>query len=211
MNFGWLIIQPFSIAFFYTLQFLYQFLRSYGWAIIVFSIIIKILLFPLTRKSMQSMREMQEIQPKIKALQEKLKKDPQRLNQETMKLYKEHGVNPMGGCLPLLLQMPVLFALFNLFRTTIMLRQASFLGVIHDLSAPDAILGGVHLLPILMGVTMIFQQRLSPQDPKQKAMAYFMPIFMVVIFYNLSSGLNLYYFMFNILSIIESVITKRHK
>jgi YidC/Oxa1 family membrane protein insertase len=216
MNFGWILIRPISIGFFYTFQFLYRLLGNYGWAIILFSILIKAVLYPLTRKSFQSMKEMQALQPKIAELKEKYKKDPQRLNQETMKLYKQHGVNPMGGCLPLLLQMPVLFALFNLFRTTIMLRQASFLGgLIADLSAPDAILpigqNGVNLLPILMGITMIFQQRLSSQSPQQKGMAYFMPVFLTFIFYRLSAGLNLYYFMFNILTIAQELLIKKKK
>ncbi len=213
MNFGWVIIEPISIGFYYALEFLHdKVVHNYGWAIIVLAILIKIVLFPLTRKSYKSMRAMQSLQPKISALKEKYKDDPQKLNQETMKLYKKEGVNPMGGCLPLLLQMPVLFALFNLFRTTIMLRQASFLGgLIPDLSAPDGILGGFNLLPILMGVTMIIQQRLSNQDPKQKAMAYFMPIFLVFIFFNLSSGLNLYYLMFNIFTIAQELIIKKEK
>jgi YidC/Oxa1 family membrane protein insertase len=210
MNFGWTIIRPFSIAFFYTLQFLYGIVKNYGWAIIIFSILVKIVLYPLTRKSYQSMRQMQALQPKMAALKEKYKKDPQKLNQETMKLYKQHGVNPMGGCLPMLLQMPVLFALFNLFRTTIMLRQASFLGgVIKDLSAPDQILGGINVLPILMGATMIIQQRLSMQDPKQKAMAYMMPIFFSFIFYRMSAGLNLYYLMFNLFTIAQELLIKK--
>ncbi|MFH1940900.1 MAG: YidC/Oxa1 family membrane protein insertase, partial [bacterium] len=139
------------------------------------------------------------------------KKDPQKLNKETMKLYKQHGVNPMGGCLPLLLQMPVLFALFNLFRTTIMLRQASFLGIIKDLSAPDGIIQGFNILPILMGVTMILQQKTTTQAPQQKTMAYIMPIFLLFIFYKLSAGLNLYYLMFNVLSITQELIIKRKK
>jgi len=213
MNFGWAIIEPFSIAFYYTLEFIHdKVTHNYGWAIIILAILIKIVLFPLTRKSYKSMRAMQSLQPKISALKEKHKDDPQKLNQETMKLYKKEGVNPMGGCLPLLLQMPVLFALFNLFRTTIMLRQASFLGgLIPDLSAPDGILGGFNLLPILMGATMIVQQRLSNQDPKQKAMAYFMPIFLVFIFFNLSSGLNLYYLMFNLFTIAQELVIKKEK
>jgi len=212
MNFGWVIIRPFGIAFFYTLQFLYGIVGNYGWAIIIFSIMIKVVLYPLTRKSYQSMRQMQELQPKISALKEKYKKDPQRLNQETMKLYKQHGVNPMGGCLPMLLQMPVLFALFNLFRTTIMLRQAGFLGLIEDLSAPDAIIQGFNVLPILMGATMIIQQKLATtQNPQQKAMAYFMPIFLIFIFYRLSAGLNLYYLMFNVLTIAQEMIIKKKK
>ena len=211
MNFGMVIIRPFSIAFFYTLQFLYDILGNYGWAIIVFSIMIKIVLYPLTRKSYQSMRAMQELQPKMNALKEKYKKDPQKLNQETMKLYKQHGVNPMGGCLPMILQMPVLFALFNLFRTTIMLRQASFLGLISDLSAPDGIILGVNILPILMAATMIVQQKLATQNPQQKAMAYFMPVFLGYIFYKLSAGLNLYYLMFNVLTIAQEVFIKKKK
>ena len=212
MNFGMAIIRPFSIAFYYTLQFLYTIVHNYGWAIVIFSILIKIVLHPLTRKSFQSMRAMQELQPKVEALREKYKNDTQRMNQETMKLYKQHGVNPMGGCLPVLLQMPVLFALFNLFRTTIMLRQASFLGLIKDLSAPDGMIGGkIHVLPILMGITMVIQQKQSTQNPQQKAMAYFMPIFMVFIFYRLSAGLNLYYLMFNILTIAHELIIKKHK
>ncbi len=212
MNFGWMFIRPFSIAFFYVLQFLYGIVHNYGWAIIIFSIMIKVVLYPLTRKSFQSMRKMQELQPKMAALKEKYKKEPQKLNEETMKLYKQHGVNPMGGCLPMLLQMPVLFALFNLFRTTIMLRQASFLGgLIQDLSAPDRMIAGINVLPILMGATMIIQQKLSTQSPQQKMMAYFMPIFFTFLFYQFSAGLNLYYLMFNILTIAQEILIKKHK
>ena len=212
MNFGWAIIRPISIGFYYVFQFLYGIVHNYGWAIIIFSIMIKIVLYPLTRKSFQSMRKMQELQPKLAALKEKYKKDPQKLNQETMKMYKQEGVNPMGGCLPMLLQMPVLFALFNLFRTTIMLRQASFLGgLIQDLSAPDAMIGNFNVLPILMGATMIIQQKLSTQNPQQKAMAYFMPIFFVFLFYQFSAGLNLYYLMFNVLTIAQEIAIKKHK
>lgn len=212
MNMGWAIIRPFSIAFFHVLQFLNGILGNYGWSIIVFAILIKIVLYPLTRKSFQSMRKMQELQPKMNALKEKYKNDPQKMNQETMKLYKQHGVNPMGGCLPLLLQMPVLFALFNLFRTTIMLRQAPFLGgLIADLSAPDAIIGNINVLPILMGATMILQQKLSSQNPQQKMMAYMMPVFFTFMFYKFSAGLNLYYLMFNVLTIAQELLIKRQK
>jgi YidC/Oxa1 family membrane protein insertase len=210
MNFGWAIIRPFSIAFYFTLEFLYGLLRNYGLAIILFSILIKVVLYPLTRKSYQSMHKMQALQPKLKSLQEKFKGEPQRLNEETMKLYKQAGVNPLGGCLPLLLQMPVLFALFSLFRTTIMLRQAGFLGI-QDLSAPDSLLMGINIMPIIMGVTMIIQQRLSSQQTTQKAMTYFMPVFMIFIFYNLSAGLNLYYLMFNLLTIAQELFIKRRK
>jgi YidC/Oxa1 family membrane protein insertase len=135
-----------------------------------------------------------------------------------MKLYKEHGVNPLGGCLPMLLQMPVLFALFIVFRSTIQLRGKPFFLWINDLSAPDVLHLGVslplvgnsiHVLPILMGVTMIWQSKMSMTDPKQKMMIYFMPIFMIFIFYSLPSGLNLYYAVFNILSMIQTSQIKK--
>ncbi|MCK5147827.1 membrane protein insertase YidC [bacterium] len=211
MNFGWTVIQPISKAFYYVLQAMYDVIGNYGWTIILFSIMIKIVLYPLTRKSFQSMKEMQKLQPRIKDLQAKYKSDPQRMNKEVQKVYKEHGVNPLGGCLPMLLQMPVLFALFNLFRTTIMLRQAEWL-MISDLSAPDGILMGIHILPILMGVTMIFQQKLSGgQNPQQKMMAYMMPVMMTFMFYRISAGLNLYYMMFNLLTIVQELIVKRNK
>lgn len=213
MNFGMPLIKIFSIPFYHVLQWIHSITHNYGWAIIIFAFAIKIILYPLTRKSFQSMKAMQALQPKIKELQEKYKKDPQKLNTETMKLYKEHGVNPMGGCLPMLLQMPILIALFNLFRTTIMLRQASFY-MIQDLSAPDMLIplaGGINILPAIMGVTMIIQQRMTMQDPKQKAMAYMMPIMFIFIFYKMASGLNLYYLIFNLVTITQELIVKRNK
>jgi len=214
MNFGWAIIKPFSILFYHVLQFIRGVVGNFGWAIIIFAIMIKIVLYPLTRKSFQSMRKMQALQPKINALKEKYKNDQQKMTQATMALYKEEGVNPMSGCLPMLLQMPVLFALFNLFRTTIMLRQAPF-GLIKDLSAPDGIIAlgstSIHVIPILMGATMIIQQKLSMQDPKQKAMAYMMPIFFTFMFYRFSSGLNLYYLIFNLVTIAQELIVKKGK
>ncbi|MBN2104384.1 membrane protein insertase YidC [bacterium] len=211
MSWGWKLIKPFSIGALYALQFLYSILHNYGWAIIVFAILIKIVLYPLTRHSYKSMREMQSLQPKMSAIREKYKDNPQKMNEETMKLYKSHGVNPMGGCLPMLLQMPVLFALFNLFRSTIMLRHAEFL-MIKDLSAPDHLLGSINVLPVIMGLAMIVQQKLSSaQNTQQKAMTYFMPIFLTFIFYKFSSGLNLYYLIFNIFTIAQEIIVRRGK
>lgn len=214
MDFGWTLIRPFSIASFYALEFIHKIIKNWGWSIILFSILVKIILYPLTRKSTQSMREMQALQPKLNALREKYKSDPQKMNAETMKLYKQHGINPMGGCLPILFQMPILIGLFQVFRSTIMLRKAEFLGVIKDLSAPDHIIplaGGVHLLPVLMAATMIIQQKMTVQDPKQKMMGYMMPLVMLFIFYNFSAGLNLYYLIFNILSIVQDYWIKKNK
>lgn len=213
MDMGAKIIQPFSIAILWTFKKLYAVIPNYGLVLILFALIIKLITAPLTHKSTVSMKRMQALQPRMEELKEKYGKDPQRLNQETMKLYKEEGVNPMGGCLPILLQMPLLWALFIVFRTTISLRQQGFFWWIKDLSGPDTVFtlpftipwygNGVNILPILMGVTMIIQQKMSISDPKQKAMVYFMPIFMTLLFNNFPSGLNLYYTLFNIIAIIH--------
>ena len=165
---------------------------------------------------------MSKVQPLMNELREKYKGDPQRLNREMMKLYKEHNINPLGGCIPMLLQMPLLVALFIVFRSTIQLRGASFIpGWINDLSAPDtlAILpfslplygNQFNLLPILMAVTMIFQTKMTMKDPKQKAMVYMMPIFMLLIFNQFPSGLNLYYTLFNLWTIIQQKIIEKGK
>lgn len=213
MNFGWKIIQPISKAVLWTFQKLRAVIPNYGLVIVIFSILVKIVLHPLTKKSYQSMQEMQRIQPEMTRLREKYANDPQKMNMEMMKLYKDHGVNPMGGCLPMLLQMPLLYALFIVFRSTIELRQAPFFGWISDLSAPDSIytlpfsipLYGnlVCVLPIVMGATMLIQQAMTMKDPKQKALVYMMPIIMTLAFNTFPSGLNLYYTLFNVWSILQ--------
>lgn len=191
--------------------FLHNFIPNYGVVIILFSIIIKIALYPLTRQSYMSMRRMQKLQPKISELKEKFKGDQQKIQKETMGLYKTYGVNPTGGCLPMVLQMPILFALFAFFRVAIEIRHESFLWIA-DLASPDYVynlgftipLVGVDKLTILaplLGITMFFQQKMTIKDPSQKAMIYMMPVMMTFMFMGFSSGLNLYYMMFNILSI----------
>lgn len=222
LNNGWYerSLRFFSIPVLYILAFMHKFIPNYGIVIILFSIIIKLVLYPLTKKSYESMREMQKIQPLMNELRAKYKNDPQRLNKEMMKLYKEYGVNPMGGCLPMLLQLPLLFALYVVFRSTIQLRGAVFIpGWINDLSRPEGLFhlpfslpfygNEFNLLPVLMAITMIFQSKMTTQDPKQKAMIYIMPIFMLLIFNQLSSGLNLYYTMFNLLTIIQQLYINR--
>lgn len=195
-------------------NFLHLFIPNYGFVIIVFSLIIKIVVYPLTRKSYQSMKRMQLLQPKISEIKEKYKDDPQRTNKETMKLYQTYGVNPAGGCLPLLLQMPIFIALWGLFRTAIELRQQPFILWIQDLSKPDIIadlgfklpLFGIQYisaLAILMGVTTFLQQKMTMKDPKQQALVYIMPIMLTILFMTFPSGLNLYYFMFNVLSMAQ--------
>jgi len=220
MNKDWYerLFRPISLLIIPAFKFLYRFIPNYGFVIILFSFLIKLLLHPLTKKSYQSMSEMQYLQPKMAELREKYKSDPQRLNKEMMKLYKEHGVNPLGGCLPTLLQMPLLFALFIVFRSTIQLRGQPFILWITDLSRPDVLPLGMHLplvgdnihvLPLLMAVTMIWQSKMSITDPKQKMMVYLMPVFMAFIFYSLPSGLNLYYAVFNVLSMAQTHYIKK--
>ena len=212
MSWGWFgFLGKWCLWFFKKL---YAVIPNYGLVIIIFSILVKILVAPLTKKSYASSKKMQELQPKLAALKEKYKNNPQRLNQETMKLYKEMGVNPLGGCLPMLLQMPLLFALFTLFRTTIELRGAPFVGLewwIADLSQPDTVghLLGIPInpLPIVMSLSMVLQQKLmspSTGSPQQmKSMPYLMTGIFLFIFYNFPSGLNLYYTLFNLFSILQ--------
>lgn len=195
-------------------SFIHTFIPNFGFVIIVFSIIIKFVLYPLTKKSYQSMKKMQLLQPKIAEMKEKYKDDQQKVSKETMKMYKVYGVNPAGGCLPLLLQMPIFVALWGLFQTAIELRQQPFIFWIMDLSNPDVIydlgfklpLFGIQQisgLALLMGITTFFQQKMTMKDPKQKQLVYIMPVMLTILFMTFPSGLNLYYFMFNVLSIAQ--------
>lgn len=195
-------------------KFLHSFISNFGLVIIVFSIIIKFALHPLTRQSMNSMKKMQMLQPKINEIKEKHKDNPQKVQQETMKLYSTYGINPMGGCLPMLLQMPILIALWSLFNVTIEIRQQPFMLWINNLSSPDIILRLPFKIPLfnvdfisglalLMGLTMFIQQKMTIKDPSQKALIYIMPIMMTIVFMSFPSGLNLYYFLFNALSIAQ--------
>ena len=209
------LVRPIAIYILLPLfNFLHLFIPNYGIVIIVFSLIIKFVLYPLTKTSYQSMKKMQLLQPKIAELKEKYKDDPQKVNKETMKLYSTYGVNPAGGCLPLILQMPIFIALWGLLKIAIDLRQQPFVWWIKDLSQPDIIYNLPFKLPIfgidqlsglaiLMGVTTFIQQKMSVKDPKQQALIYVMPIFLTIMFMSFPSGLNLYYFMFNVFSIAQ--------
>lgn len=188
---------------------------GYGYAIMVITFVIKMLFWPLTHTSTVSMHRMQAIQPQLKEIKEQYKDQPQVLQQKTMELYKQHKVNPLGGCLPILLQIPVFFALFNTFRSAIELRQASFLWV-QDLSLPDTLPFTPFGLPIrplaiFMGATMLLQQMTMPtsQDPSQKKMMMFMTAFFVFIFYTMPAGLTLYWSVNQVLTIIQNMISRR--
>lgn len=222
MSLGWaFLVRPISEYVMLPLfGFLHLIIPNWGLVIIVFSILIKIVLHPLTKTSMKSMKKMQALQPLMEEIKEKHKDDPQKMNSAVMNLYKEYGVNPAGGCLPMLLQLPILYALYMVFRSAIQLRQAGFVGWIHDLSIPDVIYSLPFHLPIFgvkdisglavfMGITMFVQQKMSVKDPRQKMMIWMMPIMWVLLFMSFPSGLNLYYTTFNILAIAQQMIVNK--
>ena len=200
--------------------------RNWGVAIILLTMLIRVLLHPLTKKSQVAMHKMQRLKPKIQELQKKYKNDRQKLGQEQMKLFREHGVSPFSGCLPMLLQLPILIALFWGLRLTFELRQASFMLWITDLSIPDTVgkfsrgiplIGGanINILPILMTVSMFLQQRMMPKsdDPQaqqQQKMMMFMPFMFLFFFYGFPSGLCLYWFTSTMVGMGEQYFIKRH-
>jgi YidC/Oxa1 family membrane protein insertase len=190
---------------------------SYGWAIVGITIIIKVIFWPLTAASTRSMKRMQAVAPELKELQAKYKSDPQKLSQEQWKLYKKHKVNPMGGCLPMIIQIPVFIGFLNMIRSAIELRGAKFLWVA-DLSKPDTLFAipGINfpfnLLPLIMGGTMLWQTHLAPPtpgvDPAQQKMMRYMPLMFLVFLYNYSAGMALYWTVNNLLTIAQTKLTK---
>jgi YidC/Oxa1 family membrane protein insertase len=213
IDFGWFIFGSWSIVkaiakpIFYVLRFINEYTHNYGVTIILLTVGIKMLFVPLQYKSYKSMKQMQVIQPKVLALQEKLKDDRDRLNKELIKLYRDHKVNPVGGCLPMVLQMPVFVALFNILYMTIDLRQAPFVGWITDLSVQDP----YYVLPVIMGASMVLQQKMTPttMDPTQAKIMLVLPVFMTFLFVNFPAGLVLYWLTNNLLTISQQIITDR--
>lgn len=203
-----------SLLFLEVLRWIYGWSGNWGVGIIVLTALIRVLLFPLTHKSTVAMRGMAKLQPKIKAIQERyqerVKKDPaarQRMNQEIMELYRREGVNPMGGCLPLLVQIPILWALYTLFAFAIELRHQPFIFWIRDLSAKDP----TYITPILMTASMVLQQKLAPQtgDPAQRRMFMLLPFVFGLMFMNFPSGLVLYWLVNNVLTIGQQLLTEK--
>ena len=216
MNWGFAPIRPISKGVLWVLKFMHNKLNlNYGLVLLLFAVLVRLITGPLTKKSYESSQNMQKIQPEIKKIQAKYKGDPQRLNKETMALYKLHKVNPLGGCLPIMLQMPLLWALFMVFRTTIEFRGAPFMLWISDLSKPDVVLtlpfsipiygDGVAILPLVMGATLLLTMRMSSatMDKSQKPVMYFMNGFFILLFNTFPSGLNLYYTAYNMLSFFQ--------
>lgn len=187
---------------------------SYGISIIIITVIIKLLFWPLTNASTKSMKRMGALQPQMKAIQEKYKEDPRKMQMKMMEFMKENKVNPVGGCLPLLLQIPVFIGFYQMLQSAIELRGASFLWAC-DLSQPDTVLTvlgfPINILPLLMGATMLWQSSLTPMspgmDPMQQKMLKYMPLMMVVFLYNFSAGLTLYWTVQNLLSILQMKLT----
>jgi YidC/Oxa1 family membrane protein insertase len=213
IDFGWFIFGSWSVVkavakpIFYVLRFINEYTHNYGVTIILLTVGIKLLFVPLQYKSYKSMKQMQVIQPKVATLQEKFKEDRDRLNKELIKLYRDHRVNPVGGCLPMVVQMPVFVALFNILYMTIDLRQAPFVGWITDLSVQDP----YYVLPLIMGATMVIQQKITPttMDPTQAKIMLMLPVFMTFLFINFPAGLVLYWLTNNVLTIAQQVVTDR--
>ena len=210
VDLGWALFRPIGQLISWMLTKMYAIIPNYGVVVILFAFLIKLLLNPLTVKTFESTRKMQALAPEINKIKERYKNDPQKMSRAQMELYKSSGANPMGGCLPMLIQMPILVSVFSIFRSKIEFRGAPFFGWIDDLSVPDTLteLGGfpINILPVLMGSTMFIQQKMmaAPNaDANQKTMMYVMNAFFLFLFYSFPSGLNLYYFVFNLLSIIQ--------
>jgi YidC/Oxa1 family membrane protein insertase len=213
--YGWpgfrTVIRPLAAGVRWLLVWMHQHLHlAYGLVLIFFGILVRLLLWPLNQKAMRANMQLQAVQPLMKEIQEKYKNDPQKVQQEMFKLYKEYGVNPLGGCWPMLLPMPVLFALFFVFQNTIELRGASFLWL-PDLSRPDPL----YIIPIVMGLSMFALSKVGQigmePNPQMKMMLYVMPAMMTFLFLNFASGLNLYYAVSNIASVPQQWMLARER
>jgi YidC/Oxa1 family membrane protein insertase len=214
IDFGWFIygswapVKAVAKPLFSVLRFINDYTHNFGWAIILLTLGIKLLFVPLQYKSYKSMQGMKDIQPKVVKLQEKYKDDKQKLNEDLMKLYREHKVNPVGGCQPMFLQMPVFIALFNILYMTIDLRQAPFMLWISDLSIQDPF----YVLPVLMGASMFVQQKIMPTtaDPNMAKMMLILPIGLTFLFVTFPAGLVLYWVTNNVLTITQQFVTDRY-
>ena len=207
----------------WLMNYLYNFIPNYGVAIIILTILSKILLWPLGTKSYKSMSQMKKLQPLIQEIRDKYKNDRKKMNEEVMRLHRTYSINPLGGCLPMLVQIPVFFALYRMLDQAIELRHAPFLGWINDLSAPDRLGNfdfaipfmdapyGIPVLTLIMGATMLWQQKMTPAtgDPTQAKMMMFMPVVFTFIFINFSAGLVLYWLVNNVLSIGQQYYTQK--
>jgi YidC/Oxa1 family membrane protein insertase len=189
------------------MRWFHSFTGNYGVAIILLTIVVRVLLFPLTYRGMLNIKRMQKLQPRMVALREKFKGDKERLNKEMMAMYKKHKMNPLGGCLPIALQIPIFFALYSALLGAIELRHEPFMLWITDLSAQD----GLYVSPLLMGASMLLQQKLTPAsvDPTQAKIMMWMPVIFTFFMLSFPAGLVLYWFTSNTLSIVQQVLINR--
>lgn len=206
IEYGWFtfIAKPM----FLLLNFIHGYIGNWGWAIVVMTLIIRVILFPLTYRGMVSMNKLKEIAPKMKELQAKYKGDPQKLNAHVMELYKKNGANPMGGCLPIIIQIPIFFAIYRVLLNAIELKGAEWILWIKDLAVMDPFF----ILPILMGITMFLQQKITPTnftDPMQEKIMKFLPLIFTFFFVTFPAGLTLYWFINNLCSIAQQVVVNR--
>ncbi|MBJ6726179.1 membrane protein insertase YidC [Geomesophilobacter sediminis] len=206
IDYGW--FAPIAKPLVAILKFLYKYTGNYGWAIIIITVVLKLLFFPLTHKSYKSMKEMQKLQPKMNELKEKYKNDRDAMNRAVMELYKTHKVNPMGGCLPMVVQIPVFFGLYRALMYSIELRHAPFMLWITDLSAKDP----YYVTPLIMGATMFIQQKMTPSnmDPVQAKMMLALPVVFTFMFLNFPSGLVIYWMVNNVLTIVQQAYINKN-
>ena len=206
IEYGWFTFA--AKPMFKLLSWLYGIFGNWGWAIIALTLVIRAILYPLTYKGMMSMQKIKELSPKLKEIKEKYKGDPQRINSATMELYKKHKANPLGGCLPMLLQIPVFYAIYRLLLNSVELQGAPWMLWVDDLSRMDQ----YYILPILMGASMLLQQRMTPQnftDPMQEKIMKYLPVIFTFFFLNFPSGLVLYWFVNNLFSILQQFIVNQ--
>ncbi len=213
VDLGWSWLRPISELLLRLLDWIHVVVRNYGVAILVLALLVRLLLHPLNASSMKSMRAMQKLQPEVERLKVKYKNDAQAMNTALMALYKENKVNPAAGCLPLLLQMPILFALYQVLFNAIELRQAPFFGWIDDLSAPDTMFSvsgfPIHLLPLLMAASGFLLQKMTPTSPQQAPTQYLMNVFMLFILWSMPSGLVFYWTVMNLASALQQWLVLR--
>ena len=209
-NLGWPWMRPISVLMLTLLNMFYKAIPNYGIGIILLSLLTKVAFHPLTHSSLRSMKVMHGLQPQVKAIQERHKDDPMKMNKAMMSLYKEHKVNPMSGCLPMLLQVPIFIALYNVLLFSIELRASGFVGYIQDLSAPDVLFRvgsfNLHLMPVIMTASTFLLQTQTPVAPNQKAMMYLMPVVMLFFMYTFPSGVILYWTVNNLLSALQQYL-----
>jgi YidC/Oxa1 family membrane protein insertase len=212
----WFIAKPLLVA----LRLIHGVVGNYGWAVILLTVAVRLMFYPVNKKQIEAMKGMQRIQPEVKKIQERYKDDREKMNVEMMELYRRHKVNPLAGCLPMVVQLPVFIGLYNVLLQSIELRHAPFLGWMHDLSQPDRLgslaipfvePAGIPVMTLLMGASMILQQKMTPStaDPAQQRVMMIMPVMFTVMFVNFPSGLVLYWLSNNILSIAQQWLSNR--